>query len=47
MTQAEPECVAHLVIQELKLNLSVYLIWLFMPQAEPEGVAHLVIHASN
>jgi hypothetical protein len=52
--RAEPECVAHLVIHDSswtwvrssfgyscpKLNLSVYLIWLFMTQAEPECVAH-------
>jgi hypothetical protein len=58
MTQAEPECVANLVIHDSswtwvctsfgypwpKLNLSVYLIWLFITQAEPECVAHLVIH---
>jgi hypothetical protein len=31
----------------LKLNLSVYLIWLFMTQAEPECVPHMVIHDSS
>jgi hypothetical protein len=29
----------------LKLNLSVYLIWLFMTQAEPECVPHLVLES--
>jgi hypothetical protein len=47
ITRPEPDVCSSFGYSWLKMNLSVYLIWLFMTQAEPECVPHLVIHDSS